>query len=55
MRASLPNSRHFVVRNAGHGAGFGCGRGAVVAFLTDLALDEVVLDCEETPIQFEVP
>ncbi|NNF27566.1 MAG: alpha/beta fold hydrolase [Gemmatimonadetes bacterium] len=54
MRVHLPNSRHFVVRNAGHGAGFGCGRTAVTAFLTDPALDEVELECPQEPIVFEV-
>lgn len=54
VRSQLPNSRHFVVRSAGHGAGFGCGRGAVTRFLTEPVLADVVVECPDEPIRFEV-
>ncbi|MDH3223285.1 MAG: alpha/beta hydrolase, partial [Gemmatimonadota bacterium] len=55
VRKSFPNSRHLIVRDAGHGAGFGCGRSAVTGFLTNPVLDGIRLECEQRPIRFEVP
>ena len=54
VRASLPNSVHFIVRNAGHGAGFGCGSSVVIAFLTEPTPEGLALECDEDPITFEV-
>jgi len=52
----FPNSRHLVVRNEAHGAGFGCAREAVVKFLQTGSLDGIGSVCEDVgPIEFEVP
>ena len=51
---TLPNSLHIVVRNGGHGAGFGCAQPAVVRFLTTGSLEGVESPCPDTPIRFEV-
>jgi len=55
VRRSLPNSKHIVVRNAGHGAGFGCAKAGVEAFLVSGDLDDVTDTCPKIPITFEVP
>ena len=55
VRQSLPNSKHIVVRNAGHGAGFGCAKDGVEAFLVSGNLDDVTDTCPRVPITFEVP
>jgi pimeloyl-ACP methyl ester carboxylesterase len=53
---TLPNSRHIVVRNEAHGAGFGCARRLVVQFLVTGSLEGLGPACEDVgPIQFEVP
>ncbi len=50
----LPNSRHVVVRNEGHGAGFGCARPAVLSFLDSASLDGLGPICEDAgPVEFE--
>lgn len=54
VRRSLPNSRHIVVRNSGHGAGFSCARAVVEEFLISASLDGVSDPCPADPIQFEV-
>ncbi len=53
-RKSFPNSRHFVVRSVGHGAGFTCARVAVERYLVSGALDAVENPCPDEPIHFEV-
>lgn len=51
---SLPNSRHIVVRDQAHGAEFGCGRPAVLAFLTRGSLEGLPEVCREVgPVTFE--
>ncbi|MEZ4416954.1 MAG: alpha/beta hydrolase [Gemmatimonadota bacterium] len=51
---SLPNSRHIVVRDQAHGAEFGCGRPAVLAFLTRGSLEGLPEVCGEVgPVTFE--
>jgi len=56
VASTLSNSRHIVVRNEGHGAGFGCARDVVVAFLITGSLDGLGPACEGVgPIEFEVP
>jgi len=53
---TLTNSRHIIVRNEGHGAGFRCAREAVVQFLQSASLDSLGAVCEDVgPIVFEVP
>jgi len=54
VQRSLPNSRHIVVRNSGHGAGFTCARSVVEDFLVSASLDGVVDPCADEPIHFEV-
>ena len=52
----LPNSRHVVVRDQAHGAGFGCGRQASIDFLTSGSLEGLGPICEDAmPIQFTTP
>ena len=52
----LPNSRHVVVRNEAHGAGFGCARQLVVDFLIHASLDGIGSVCEGVgSIEFETP
>lgn len=49
------NSRHIVVRNQAHGAGFGCARAAVEKFLVTASLEGVGPVCEEAgPIDFAI-
>lgn len=51
----LPSSRHVVARNEAHGAGFGCGREAQIAFLKSGSLEGLGPICEDAgPIEFEV-
>ena len=54
VRRSFPNSRHIVVRNASHGAGFTCARPVVEEFLVSGSLDGVSDPCLPEPIHFEV-
>jgi pimeloyl-ACP methyl ester carboxylesterase len=54
VRRSLPNSRHIVVRNLSHGAGFTCARPVVEEFLASASLDGVADPCPADPAQFEV-
>jgi pimeloyl-ACP methyl ester carboxylesterase len=52
----LPNSRHILVRNEGHGAEFGCAREAAIRFLISGSLEGLGPVCEDAgPIEFEVP
>jgi len=52
----LPNSRHIVVRNEAHGAGFGCAQELVVDFLTTGSLEGLGPVCQDAgPIEFQVP
>ncbi len=53
VRQHLPNSRHIVVRNSGHGAGFSCARPAVERFLTQGSFEGFEDSCPDTPIRFE--
>ena len=56
MAAHLANSRHVVVRNAAHGAGFDCARELVVDFLTKGSLVGLGPACEGVgPVVFDVP
>ncbi len=55
VRGALPNSRHLVVRDASHGAGFGCARSLVEEFLVTGAVDGAAQPCPDAPITFEVP
>lgn len=56
VASHLPNSRHIVVRNEAHGAGFGCARQIVADFLISASLDGLGSACEDVgPIEFEVP
>jgi pimeloyl-ACP methyl ester carboxylesterase len=51
----LPNSRHVIVRNEAHGAGFDCARQLVVDFLTRGTLEGLGPACEDVgPIVFDV-
>jgi pimeloyl-ACP methyl ester carboxylesterase len=53
---TLSNSRHIVVRNEAHGAGFGCARQAVITFLRQASLEDLGEVCEDVgPIRFDVP
>ncbi len=54
VASSFPNSRHIVVRNAGHGAGFSCARPVVEEFLVSGSLDGVSDPCPAEPVHFEV-
>lgn len=54
VRASLPNSRHLVVRNASHGAGFACARPVVEEFLKSASLEAVSDPCPAEPVRFAV-
>lgn len=54
VRRSLPNSRHLVVRNLSHGAGFTCARPVVEEFLLTASLDAVADPCPADPAEFEV-
>ncbi|MGI9628208.1 MAG: alpha/beta hydrolase, partial [Longimicrobiales bacterium] len=54
VRVSFPNSAHIVVRNAGHGAGFGCAREVVEDFLVMPSVDDVHDPCPDEPIRFQV-
>ena len=52
----LSNSRHVVVRNESHGAGFGCAQQLVVDFLKSGSLAGLGPACESAgPIEFAVP
>ena len=51
---SLSNSLHIVVRNVGHGAGFGCAQPAVLRVLTEGTLEGVSDPCPDTPVTFAV-
>ena len=52
----LPNSRHVVVRNESHGAGFGCAQQLVVDFLSQASFEGLGPVCEDAgPIEFQVP
>jgi pimeloyl-ACP methyl ester carboxylesterase len=52
----LPNSRHLVVRDEGHGAEFGCARQLAIDFLESGSLEGLGPACEEAgPIVFAVP
>jgi pimeloyl-ACP methyl ester carboxylesterase len=56
VASHLPNSRHIVVRNEAHGAGFGCARQLVVDFLTNASLEGLGSACDDVgPIEFETP
>lgn len=51
----LPNSRHIVVRNEGHGAGFSCARQVVTDFLIHASLEGLGPACEDVgAIEFTV-
>ena len=52
----LSNSRHIVVRNEAHGAGFGCAQQLVVDFLNSASLAGLGPACEDAaPIEFTLP
>ena len=52
----LPNSRHIMVPNEGHGAEFGCARQAAIDFLESGSLEGLGSVCQDAgPIVFEVP
>lgn len=54
-RRFFPNSKHIVVRNVGHGAGFTCARGQVEEFLISASLQGVSEQpCPDEPILFIV-
>ena len=55
VRDSLPNSKHIVVRNASHGAGFSCARGTIEEFLASASLEDVTDPCPNEPVRFEAP
>ncbi len=54
VRRNLPNSRHIVVRNSGHGAGFTCARSVVEEFLVSASLSGISDPCPSDPIRFAV-
>ena len=54
VRRSLPNSRHLVVRNSSHGAGFTCAQPTVEEFLLSGSLENVADPCPAEPARFEV-
>lgn len=54
VRRSLPNSRHLVVRDLSHGAGFTCARPVVEEFLLSASLDAVANPCPADAADFEV-
>ena len=51
---TLSNHLHIVVRNAGHGAGFGCARPAALQVMTSGSLVGVENECPDEPIAFTV-
>lgn len=51
---SLPNHRHLVVRDGGHGAGFTCARPAVEGFLRTGSLEGIADPCPDAPPKFVV-
>lgn len=53
LRRSLPNSRHIVVRDVSHGAGFTCARPVIEKFLQTASFEEFENPCPDTPIVFE--
>jgi pimeloyl-ACP methyl ester carboxylesterase len=55
VRRSLPNSRHIVVRDASHGAGFTCARPVVEEFLLSASLAGITNPCPDEPVAFAVP
>ena len=56
VASHLSNSRHVVVRNEAHGAGFDCARQLVVDFLRKGSLQGLGPACEDVgPIVFDVP
>ena len=54
VRTNLSQSRHIVVRDASHDAGFGCAASAQVRFLRDGSLENYRNSCVDRPIRFEV-
>lgn len=56
VASHLTDSRHVIVRNEAHGAGFGCGRQAAIDFLSRASLEGLGPICEEVgPIEFDTP
>ena len=53
LRRSLPNSRHLVVRDVSHGAGFTCARPVIEEFLQTPSFEGFENPCPDTPIVFE--
>ena len=53
VRRGLSNSRHIVVRDAGHDAGFGCAAPAMVDFLKSASLEGFHDPCGDRPIRFD--
>ncbi|MDH3401968.1 MAG: alpha/beta hydrolase [Acidobacteriota bacterium] len=54
VRRSFPNSRHVVVRDQSHGAGFTCLRPVVEEFLLSASLTDVADPCSGEPLVFAV-